>query len=49
MTSEKWIKIFMDDTEYSADSVEWCPHEPNQNLFVCGTYQLQENNTGIDY
>ncbi|XP_044733624.1 diphthine methyltransferase [Chrysoperla carnea] len=45
MTSKKWIKIFTDDTEYSADSVEWCPHEPNQNLFVCGTYQLQENNT----
>lgn len=32
-----------DDTEYSADSVEWCPHEPHQNVFVCGTYQLKEN------
>ncbi|CAG9767082.1 unnamed protein product [Ceutorhynchus assimilis] len=30
------------DTIYSADSVEWCPHEPNQNLFVCGNYQLTE-------
>lgn len=31
------------DTDYSADSVEWCPHEPYQNIFVCGTYQLLEN------
>lgn len=28
------------DTEYSADSVEWCPHELYQDVFVCGTYQL---------
>jgi len=28
------------DTEYSADSVEWCPISPYQNIFVCGTYQL---------
>lgn len=34
------------DTEYSADSVEWCPGE---NYFVCGTYQLvegQDESTG---
>ncbi|XP_055531435.1 diphthine methyltransferase isoform X3 [Wyeomyia smithii] len=30
------------DTEYSADSVEWCPHTPTQHLFVCGTYQLDK-------
>ncbi|XP_075155113.1 diphthine methyltransferase isoform X2 [Haematobia irritans] len=30
------------DTEYSADSVEWCPHPGYNNLFVCGTYQLKE-------
>lgn len=30
------------DTEYSADSVEWCPHKPYQHLFVCGTYQLDQ-------
>ncbi|XP_069691280.1 diphthine methyltransferase [Periplaneta americana] len=31
------------DTEYSADSVEWCPVTQYQNIFVCGTYQLAEN------
>uniref|UniRef100_A0A1I8PQF6 methylated diphthine methylhydrolase n=2 Tax=Stomoxys calcitrans TaxID=35570 RepID=A0A1I8PQF6_STOCA len=31
------------DTEYSADSVEWCPHPDFKNLFVCGTYQLKES------
>jgi diphthamide biosynthesis protein 7 len=30
------------DTEYSADSVEWCPIAPFQNVFVCGTYQLAQ-------
>jgi diphthamide biosynthesis protein 7 len=30
------------DTEYSADSVEWCPVAPYQNVFVCGTYQLAQ-------
>jgi diphthamide biosynthesis protein 7 len=34
------------DTEYSADSVEWCPIAPYQSVFVCGTYQLaQTENT----
>ena len=31
------------DTEYSADSIEWCPHPNFNNFFVCGTYQLEEN------
>lgn len=31
------------DTEYSADSVEWCPTESCQQYFVCGTYQIEEN------
>lgn len=30
------------DTELSADSVEWCPHTPYRNFFVCGNYQLCE-------
>lgn len=30
------------DTVYSADSVEWCPHANYQDLFVCGTYQLED-------
>ena len=34
------------DTEYSADSVEWCPNVPYQDVFVCGTYQLVK--TGED-
>lgn len=35
-TLAKW------DTEFSADSVEWCPIAPYQHIFVCGTYQLME-------
>ncbi|XP_017770936.1 PREDICTED: diphthine methyltransferase [Nicrophorus vespilloides] len=30
------------DTEYNADSVEWCPIEPYRNYFVCANYQLEE-------
>ena len=30
------------DTEYTADSVEWCPLEGCRHLLVCGTYQLQK-------
>ncbi|XP_056648191.1 diphthine methyltransferase [Diorhabda sublineata] len=37
--------IYSFDTEYSADSVEWCPHKPNQNIFVCANYQLIESTT----
>lgn len=44
---DDWLKLDSYDTEFSADSVEWCPHEPNQGFFVCGTYQLKENETGI--
>lgn len=28
------------DTVYSADSIEFCPVNPD--IFVCGTYQLQK-------
>ncbi|WWC87782.1 uncharacterized protein L201_002674 [Kwoniella dendrophila CBS 6074] len=28
------------DTIYSADSIEWCPFEGYQDIFVCGTYQI---------
>lgn len=31
------------DTEYSADSVEFCPVEPFQNVFAIGTYQVIKN------
>lgn len=30
------------DTEFSADSVEWCPVNSFKNIFVCGTYQLMK-------
>ncbi|XP_078691350.1 diphthine methyltransferase-like isoform X1 [Branchiostoma floridae x Branchiostoma belcheri] len=30
------------DTEYSADSVEWCPVPGYQDVMVCGTYQLAQ-------
>lgn len=33
------------DTEYSADSIEFCPHPGFEDLFVCGTYQVLEPNT----
>ncbi|CAD7086873.1 unnamed protein product [Hermetia illucens] len=33
------------DTEYSADSVEWCPQDDYHSYFVCGTYQLEGNNS----
>ncbi|XP_011181729.2 diphthine methyltransferase-like [Zeugodacus cucurbitae] len=31
------------DTEYSADSIEWCTHSLYQSYFACGTYQLEEH------
>ncbi|KAJ8927599.1 hypothetical protein NQ314_019919, partial [Rhamnusium bicolor] len=37
--------LFSFDTEYSADSVEWCPHKPNQNVFVCACYHVKEKQT----
>ncbi|CAH1179744.1 unnamed protein product [Phaedon cochleariae] len=40
--SENIQTLFSYDTELSADSVEWCPHEPHQNVFVCANYQLEE-------
>ncbi|XP_045878946.1 diphthine methyltransferase [Meles meles] len=42
------------DTEYTADSVEWCPLEGRRHLLVCGTYQLRtpgdaRRKSGLDY
>lgn len=28
------------DTEFSADSTEWCPHDSHHDIILCGTYQL---------
>uniref|UniRef100_A0A452RC07 Diphthamide biosynthesis 7 n=1 Tax=Ursus americanus TaxID=9643 RepID=A0A452RC07_URSAM len=38
------------DTEYTADSVEWCPLEGCRHLLACGTYQLQkpEDQSALD-
>ena len=30
------------DTDYSADSVEWCPIEGYQHILLTGTYQLEQ-------
>jgi hypothetical protein len=30
------------DTVLPADSVEFCPHPDASNIFLCGTYKLQE-------
>lgn len=30
------------DTIYPADTVEWCPITEYNNVFVCGTYKLNE-------
>ncbi|CAB0032241.1 unnamed protein product [Trichogramma brassicae] len=34
------------DTELSADSVEWCPHENFADIMVCGTYELKVEDEG---
>ncbi|XP_076312134.1 diphthine methyltransferase [Tachypleus tridentatus] len=37
------ITIWETDVGYYADSVEWCPVNPYQNLLLCGMYQLEED------
>ncbi|XP_060523152.1 diphthine methyltransferase [Cylas formicarius] len=37
--------IYTFSTEYTADCIEWCPHNPNKHLFVCGNYQYTEPGT----
>ncbi len=31
------------DTEFSADSVEWCPVKGIRNVVAVGTYQVEKN------
>ncbi|KRT84224.1 WD40 domain-containing protein, partial [Oryctes borbonicus] len=46
LTTSKTIKtLHYFGTEYCADSVEWCPHEPHQNILVCANYYLLPDNT----
>lgn len=33
----------MFDTVFPADSVEFCPHPKALDIFVCGTYKLEES------
>jgi diphthine methyl ester acylhydrolase len=40
MTSIKLLHTY--STQYSADSIEWCPIANLSNFFVCGTYHLEE-------
>ena len=39
-TSDCVTKLHVYDTEYSADSVQWCPIPGYQHVLLCGTYQL---------
>ncbi|KAF5284366.1 hypothetical protein FQR65_LT13583 [Abscondita terminalis] len=39
-TNDTFIPIYKYNTKLNTDSVEWCPHEPYQNFFVCANYQL---------
>ncbi|EDV27709.1 uncharacterized protein TRIADDRAFT_20606 [Trichoplax adhaerens] len=43
-----WYPLQQIDTEYSADSVEWCPHQAFDDVVVCGTYQLAQNDGGTN-
>ena len=41
-TSQKGKSLHSWDTDYSADSVEWCPIQGKRHFMTCGTYQLAE-------
>lgn len=41
-SSKNFNTLFKYDTEFCADSVEWCPHDGFYNYFVCANYQLCE-------
>lgn len=34
------------DTDWPADSLEFCPHAGATDIFVCGTYMLEESTGG---
>ena len=35
------------DTIYNADSIEWCPVPGLQDLLLCGTYQLEDQDSKV--
>ncbi|KAG8190074.1 hypothetical protein JTE90_023046 [Oedothorax gibbosus] len=39
---------FADNTDFNADSVEWCPIPQLTQFLVCGTYHLDEGQSGAD-
>ena len=39
----KFVKTFECNTQYCADSVEWCPIEGFKHMMACGTYELKTN------
>lgn len=39
-TSANIEVLCVEDTVYTADSIEWCPNAPVQHVFVCANYQL---------
>lgn len=43
--SSSWKTVLTFDTDYPADSVEWCPVEPFWDYFACGTYLLLDDAT----
>ncbi len=40
--SDRVTQLHVIDTEYCADSAEWCPQPGAQHVLLCGTYQLEE-------
>ncbi|KAM3578733.1 hypothetical protein VKS41_008752 [Umbelopsis sp. WA50703] len=38
--------LFSVDTQYSADSTEFCPFQDNNTYLACGTYQLYNDDNG---
>lgn len=45
MSANLSVDMFVShDTIYPADTVEWCPISEYKNIFVCGTYKLDEAN-----
>ena len=47
-TTDDITTLFTLDTEYTADSVEWCPVENYHNILLCGTYQLTDQTVRFD-
>ncbi|KAK2161504.1 hypothetical protein LSH36_115g03042 [Paralvinella palmiformis] len=44
-TSSDVVTITSIDTEYTADSIEWCPYPQYSDVLLCGTYQLVNNDS----